>query len=115
MARGMSTQAGVGGSAAARLGRRRPRACNGMADEGQLLSRTMDTSDDASEGERDGHGSAGESDGAILARAATDPTAFGTLYERHIDAVLSFLYARTASAEVAADLASETFLAAFLG
>jgi hypothetical protein len=53
----------------------------------------------------------GESDGELLRCAATDPGAFGALYERHIDAVLAFLYARTASPEMAADLASETFLA----
>jgi RNA polymerase sigma factor (sigma-70 family) len=54
------------------------------------------------------------SDWELLQRSAGDPEAFGQFYERHVDQVLAFLYRRTACAETAADLASETFAAAFL-
>lgn len=53
-------------------------------------------------------------DAALLDAAATDPTAFGEFFERHFDSVVGFLYKRTACAESAADLAAETFAAAYL-
>lgn len=55
-----------------------------------------------------------ESDGDLLQRSATDAAAFAEFYDRHVEAVLAFFYRRTADAEVAADLTSETFAQAFL-
>ncbi len=55
-----------------------------------------------------------ESDADLLLAAEGDPDAFGRFYDRHLDAVLAFLYRRTADADTAADLASETFVAAYL-
>lgn len=51
-------------------------------------------------------------DGQLLRSA--DPSGFGLVYERHVRAVLGFLYRRTASAELAADLAAETFAQALI-
>jgi RNA polymerase sigma-70 factor (ECF subfamily) len=48
-------------------------------------------------------------DAELLARTAQDPEAFEALYERHERVVLGFLIARTHNADVAADLAAETF------
>lgn len=39
---------------------------------------------------------------------------FGFLYDRHVGAVLGFLYRRTADPDTAADLTAETFAQAFL-
>jgi RNA polymerase sigma-70 factor (ECF subfamily) len=50
----------------------------------------------------------------LLREAGKDPEAFGRFYDRHADAVLAFLFRRTADAETAADLTSETFVAAYL-
>jgi RNA polymerase sigma-70 factor (ECF subfamily) len=50
----------------------------------------------------------------LLRASGSDPEAFGVLYDRHIRAVLAFLARRTGSPEDAADLAAETFAAAFL-
>jgi len=49
------------------------------------------------------------SDAELLARTAEDPRAFECFYLRHESLVLSFLMSRTRSAELAADLAAETF------
>lgn len=48
-------------------------------------------------------------DAELLARTAREPKAFEAFYVRHERLVLSFLIARTRDAEVAADLAAETF------
>src|SRR5262249_59185416 len=48
-------------------------------------------------------------DAELLARTAREPKAFEAFYVRHERLVLSFLIARTRNAEVAADLAAETF------
>jgi RNA polymerase sigma factor (sigma-70 family) len=53
-------------------------------------------------------------DAELLGAADRDPEAFARFYDRHVEAVLAFLYRRTADAEVAADLAAETFVQAFL-
>lgn len=55
-----------------------------------------------------------QSDIELLRHCAAEPAAFGVFYDRHIRAVLAFLYARTVSAEFAADLAAETFAQAYL-
>jgi RNA polymerase sigma-70 factor (ECF subfamily) len=54
------------------------------------------------------------SDAELLRASDRDAEAFGLLYDRHARAVLGYLVRRTASAEDAADLAAETFAAAFL-
>ena len=53
------------------------------------------------------------SDAELLAASARDPEAFGVFYDRHVRAVLAFFYRRTACPQTAADLAAETFAAAF--
>jgi RNA polymerase sigma-70 factor (ECF subfamily) len=50
----------------------------------------------------------------LLAATAEDPEAFGVLYARYEDPVLRFFLRRGATAELAADLAGETFAAALL-
>lgn len=56
------------------------------------------------------------SDEALLAAAAHgDAAAFGALYERHLDDVLRYFYARTRCPHTAADLAAETFAQALAG
>jgi RNA polymerase sigma factor (sigma-70 family) len=52
------------------------------------------------------------SDGELLASGTAAD--FGEVYDRHADAVLGYLYRRTADPETAADLTAETFAAAFL-
>jgi len=52
------------------------------------------------------------SDGELLARAATDPEAFGTFYDRFEREVLGFFYRATRRADIAADLTAEVFAAA---
>lgn len=49
------------------------------------------------------------SDAELLKRSKTEPEAFGVLYDRHARTVLAYLYRRTASPEMAADLTAETF------
>lgn len=49
------------------------------------------------------------SDAELLARTSEDPRAFECFYLRHERLVLGFLMSRTRSAELAADLAAETF------
>jgi RNA polymerase sigma-70 factor (ECF subfamily) len=53
------------------------------------------------------------SDAELLRASARDPEAFGVFYDRHGAAVLAYFQRRTACAETAADLAAETFAAAF--
>jgi RNA polymerase sigma factor (sigma-70 family) len=50
----------------------------------------------------------------LLVLSKERPEAFGEFFERHHRRVLAFFYRRTACPEIAADLASETFAAAFL-
>jgi RNA polymerase sigma factor (sigma-70 family) len=52
-------------------------------------------------------------DAELLRRSARDPEAFGAFYDRHAATVLAYLHRRTACAESAADLTSETFAVAF--
>ena len=54
------------------------------------------------------------SDAALVAAAVRDPEAFGVFYDRHVAAILRWLYRRTDSAETAADLCAETFAEAFV-
>jgi RNA polymerase sigma factor (sigma-70 family) len=54
-------------------------------------------------------------DAELLAQSKTRPEAFGEFFERHHGKVLAFFYRRTGCSEIAADLTSETFAAAFLG
>lgn len=52
------------------------------------------------------------SDVELLALARNNPNAFGPFYERHVEAILSYLARRTGDAEVALDLTAEVFAAA---
>jgi RNA polymerase sigma factor (sigma-70 family) len=54
------------------------------------------------------------SDAELLAACGEEPEAFGVFYDRHARVLLGFFYRRTLCAEMAADLAAETFAAAFL-
>ncbi len=54
------------------------------------------------------------SDAELLQGSVDDPELFGIFYDRHVSALLSFFYRRTASAQLAADLTAETFANAFL-
>ncbi len=45
----------------------------------------------------------------LIARAKADPTAFGELYRRHIDAIYSYAYHRVGNAADAEDLTARTF------
>jgi RNA polymerase sigma factor (sigma-70 family) len=54
------------------------------------------------------------SDAELLQGSVADPELFGIFYDRHVSALLSFFYRRTASAQLAADLTAETFANAFL-
>lgn len=49
------------------------------------------------------------SDAELLKQSRVHPDAFGALYDRHVKRVLGYLYRRTASPEMAADLTAETF------
>jgi len=53
-------------------------------------------------------------DAALLASSKERPEAFGEFFERYQRKVLDFFYRRTGCSEIAADLTSETFAAAFL-
>lgn len=52
-------------------------------------------------------------DAELLRVSGRDPDAFGVLYDRHSATVLGYLQRRIACPETAADLAAETFAAAF--
>jgi RNA polymerase sigma-70 factor (ECF subfamily) len=53
------------------------------------------------------------SDGDLWVRAGQDPSAFGALFERHLDAVYTHCFRRTGSWSVAEDLSSAVFLDAW--
>jgi len=53
-----------------------------------------------------------ESDEQLLAAARSDPAAFGAFYMRFEERILRYFLSRVGDAEVAADLAAETFAAA---
>jgi RNA polymerase sigma factor (sigma-70 family) len=55
------------------------------------------------------------SDVELLAMARKNPNAFGPFYERHVEALLSYLARRTGDTEVALDLTAEVFAAALAG
>ncbi len=52
------------------------------------------------------------SQAALIARAKTDPAAFGQLYETHYSAVLNFIYRCTLNVALAEELTSNTFFKA---
>ena len=54
------------------------------------------------------------SDEELLSATPRDPEAFGEFYRRHEDGVLKYLLGAVRDAELAADLAAETFAAALL-
>ena len=54
----------------------------------------------------------GEDDAALIGAAQNDPTAFGTLFDRHFGAVHRFC-ARRVGGDLAEDIAGETFRRAF--
>ena len=54
-------------------------------------------------------------DERLLAETPTTPAAFAVFYRRHEAAVLGYFMRRSGNAELAADLAAETFAAALLG
>lgn len=55
------------------------------------------------------------SDEELLEAAAREPAAFAVLYDRYEELVVRFFLIRVGDAEVAADLAAETFAAALAG
>ena len=54
-------------------------------------------------------------DERLLVETPSTPAAFAVFYRRHEGAVLGYFMRRTGQAELAADLAAETFAAALLG
>jgi RNA polymerase sigma factor (sigma-70 family) len=56
----------------------------------------------------------GASDFELLRDEDHAGASFGQFYDRHIDAIVAWAYRRTGDAEVAADLAMETFAAAYV-
>lgn len=52
-------------------------------------------------------------DAELLVDSVADADRFGTLYDRHVAAVLAYHYRRTRCAQTAADLTAETFASAF--
>lgn len=50
-----------------------------------------------------------EPDAQLVKRAKRDPAAFGTLYERYVDRIYSYIYFRTGNAQEAEDLTAKTF------
>jgi RNA polymerase sigma-70 factor (ECF subfamily) len=55
------------------------------------------------------------SDDRLLALTPSQPAAFAVFYRRHERPILAYLRHRTGDAELAADLAAETFAAALVG
>jgi RNA polymerase sigma-70 factor, ECF subfamily len=53
-------------------------------------------------------------DAELIAAARTDPGAFRTLYDRHVEAIHRFHLVRTREREAALDLTAETFAQAWL-
>lgn len=54
-----------------------------------------------------------DDDTELLVRSREHPEAFGELYERHAEAILTFFVRRTLDPDVAAELTAETFAEAF--
>jgi RNA polymerase sigma-70 factor (ECF subfamily) len=50
-----------------------------------------------------------ESDGLLISQAATDPEAFGRLYERYVDRIYNYIYHRVGNQYEAEDLTARTF------
>jgi RNA polymerase sigma-70 factor (ECF subfamily) len=50
-----------------------------------------------------------DDEAGVVARAKTDPQAFGTLYERYVRKIYSYLYYRTGNAHDAEDLTARVF------
>lgn len=53
-----------------------------------------------------------EDEAALVERAKVDSSAFGLLYERHVDRIYSYIYYRTGSQQDAEDLTARTFFKA---
>jgi len=51
----------------------------------------------------------------LIARATTDPAAFGELYRRHVDRIYSYVYHRVGNITDAEDITARTFYRALLG
>ena len=51
-------------------------------------------------------------DAVLVTKAQRSPAAFGLIYERHVDAIYSYLRSRTGTPEDAADLTQQTFVQA---
>lgn len=50
---------------------------------------------------------------ALAIEAKTDPEAFGRLYEHYVQSIYRYLYSRVGTVQLAEDLTSQTFMAAF--
>jgi RNA polymerase sigma-70 factor (ECF subfamily) len=50
---------------------------------------------------------------ALAIEAKTDPEAFGRLYEHYVQSIYRYLYSRVGLVQLAEDLTSQTFMAAF--
>lgn len=46
---------------------------------------------------------------ALIRRAKEDPTAFGVLYEQHVERIYSYVYYRTGNGQIAEDLTARVF------
>jgi RNA polymerase sigma-70 factor (ECF subfamily) len=53
-----------------------------------------------------------EDEVSLVERAKDDPSAFGVLYERHVDRIYSYIYYRTGNQHDAEDLTARTFFKA---
>jgi RNA polymerase sigma factor (sigma-70 family) len=56
-----------------------------------------------------------ESEAELIARAKKDPLAFGEIFDAHYDRIFGYCMKRTGSADIAADIAAETFVKAMRG
>ena len=56
-----------------------------------------------------GHQPEEESDAVLVERAKKDPKAFGSLYERYVGKIYSYIYYRTGNYADAEDLTAKTF------
>jgi hypothetical protein len=54
-------------------------------------------------------------DAVLVTKAQRSPTSFGLIYERHVDAIYSYLRSRTGTPEDAADLTQQKVLQALSG
>jgi RNA polymerase sigma-70 factor, ECF subfamily len=57
----------------------------------------------------------GPSDVELVARCASDPEAFGALYDRHSDRIFRYVYARLRDRTMAEDVTAEVFFKALKG